>query len=164
MAELPNHRHEQTGNAVIDRLSTNVRDLISFVRGLAQLTQNRAYAALAIDTTAGVSTYATLLTATITTALTNGYVLITFTASGLQLTSTGTVYFQVVVDGKVIKGTHATVAGGQAWCVSMIVRVPVTSGLHTVLLQWDSDVTGARINGKSANEDHAQMVVEEVYQ
>lgn len=164
MSELPTHRNEHTGNPGLDRIQGNVRSLIDFVRELAgsvAVLRNRSYVALTTSVTLAVAAYATLLTATITTLLDRGYLVISFSASAVQTTTTGIVYFQVVVDGTVAKGAFVSIVAGGAGTASMVVRVPVTKGAHTVLLQWKSSVANARINAASVVEEHAHLLVQE---
>ena len=162
MVDLPTHRNEHTGDVVLDRIQGNVRDVIAYLRSLVWLA-NRAYAALATDTgTIAAGAYATLLIANITTTLVKSFLLVSFTASGVQVTTLGTAFFQVLVDGAVVKGTYTTVAAGSAFAASMVVRVPVSKGAHSVALQWKTSVANARINASTVVEEHAHLYVEEV--
>ncbi len=123
--------------------------------------ENRAYTALATDAITASATHATLLTANITTVLEEGYLVITFTASGGHPTNLGTAYFQVLVDGVVKKGCYTTVPIAYAFCASIVVRVAVTRGDHTVLVQWRTDSASARISAQTVNEEHAHLLVQE---
>ncbi len=167
MADLPNHRREQTGNALLDRIQDNVRDLIEYIRGLRATErlatlESRAYAALAADTTILAAAYATLLTARITTVLASGYLVITFSACALKTTAAGYVSFQIVLDGAVVKGAYVTTpAAGTGFNVSMVVRAPVKKGAHVVLLQWKTSTSAAQINAATVVEEHAHLLVQE---
>ncbi len=160
MTTVPVHRSEQTGNPALDRIQNNVRSLLEFVRGLLWLTR-RAYVELATDSTTASATYATLLTATITSALARSYLVVSFTASGGHPTNLGTAYFQILLDGVVATGCYTTVPAAYAWNAAAIVRVPVTAGMHTVLLQWKTDSATLRISAATANEEHAAMSIHE---
>jgi hypothetical protein len=123
---------------------------------------NRSFTALTTDTgTIAAGAYATLLTANITTVLASGYLLITFTASGVEVTTLGTASFQILVDGVVRKGAYTTVGAGSAFTAAIVIRVPVTRGAHVVLAQWKTSVANARINAATVNEEHAAMLVQE---
>ena len=123
--------------------------------------QNRAYAALTTDSTAPLFTYATLLTANITTVLATGYLIVTFTASGAHITNPGQTYFQVLVDNVIKKGIGVTMTTGGSWSASIVLRTVVTRGPHVVLVQWNSDAASGRINAASTVEEHAHLLVQE---
>jgi hypothetical protein len=123
---------------------------------------NRKYVPLATDVTIGIAAYATLLRADINTFLARGFLIITFTASTAHITNVATTYFQIVLDGTPIKATYTTfqaVPGAQN--ASIILQVPVRKGAHTVLVQWKTDNTSARINAKTVLEEHAHLLVQE---
>ncbi len=123
---------------------------------------NRSYTALAADITLATSaSYATLLTANITTLLNSGYLIITWTASGDQITGAGTAFFTVVVDGVTIKGLYNTIPLNFSWNSAMVIRVPVTRGSHVVLLKWKTNVSSVRIRPVTTVENHATMLVQE---
>lgn len=123
---------------------------------------NRSYIALATDTgNVAAAAYATLLTAPITTVLATGFLIITFSASGLQNTSGGTLFFQVLVDGVVRKGCYTTQEAGFSFNASMVIRVAVTRGAHVVLLQGKTNAGSYRINAATVNEEHADMLAQE---
>jgi hypothetical protein len=122
---------------------------------------NHAYSTLATDVTATTS-YVTLLTANITTVLESGYLLITLTASGARLTNPATTFFQVLVDGTVIKGTQSTDPAGYGFSEALVLRVAVTRGDHVVLVQWSTDnATTSRINAATIVTEHASVLVQE---
>ena len=160
-AALPAHRGEHTGSAALDRIQSNVRDLISFVRALGWLTR-RAYVALAVDRSL-VTTYAwdTLIETNVVTVQKAGFLLVQYTTSGVQNSFAGTVFFQVLVDGVVIKGTYFTANAGWAFCCSQVLVVPVVAGAHNVKLQWYTNVTNARISAKSVPSEHASLLLQE---
>ncbi len=160
MATEPSHRNEQTGQPGLDRIQANVRSLIEFVKSLAWLSQ-RAYVALATNVSINAAAYAALISTTITTARARGYIVCHLTASGVEVTNAGTVYFQILVDTVVAKGVWSTVGAGAAFSTALVVRVPVVAGLHTVAVQWKSSVNGARINAATAVEEHANLSIHE---
>lgn len=124
---------------------------------------NRAYVALTTDVTlATAASYATLLTANITTVLATGFLIVTFSTSAVKITTIGNMNFRVVVDGVAIKGAYSTAQViNTAMCAAMVVRVPVTRGAHVVQLQWITNSNSARINAASIFEEHANMLVQE---
>ncbi len=108
------------------------------------------------------SAYTTLLTANITTVLATGYLVITCSASGIQITNPGTVFLEVLVDGVVAKGCFTSIpTAGFSFNLSMMVRVAVTRGPHVVLLKWKPNVSSAHINAATVVEEHAHMLVQE---
>lgn len=155
---LPTHRGEQTGNPALDRIQNNVRAVVEYLRSLPWVMAH-SYTALATDTTIGVAAYATLLTATITSR--QPYLLVHLSASGVQISSLGGVYFQILVDGVVAKGLYCTVPGGYAFSVAQVLRVAVAAGPHTVTVQWKSSVANARIAPVTVNEEHASLLIQE---
>lgn len=123
---------------------------------------NRGYVALAADVTLATSaTYATLLTANITTVLAGGFLIITWSASGDQITSAGTVLLRVTVDGVLVKGCATTIPLTFSWNASQVLRVPVARGPHVVKLTWRTNVSSVRILAATAPESHAHMLVQE---
>ncbi len=136
------------------------RKVNSFNDTLAALT-NRAYATLTTDVTNAVATYATLLTANITTVLASGFLIITISASGGKITNAGTPAFQVVVDGVATKACRTSVPLNFSFNVAMTVRVAVTRGAHIVLLQWKTDSASAVISAATVVENHAHLLVQE---
>ena len=122
---------------------------------------NRSYTALATDSTTASATYATLLTANITTWLATGYLLITFTASGAQITNAAIPEFQITVDGVATKGCYQSAAINAAFSVAIVIRVAVTRGAHVVLLQWKTTNATTRISAATINEEHAAILVQE---
>ena len=123
---------------------------------------NRVYVALATDTgNVAAAAYVTLLTASITTLLERGFLIITFSASGAQAGGAGTNFFQIVVDGTVVKGLYETVANTFSFNVAMVVRVAVVRGPHTIKLQWKTNVGTHNVNAKTTNEEHAHMLIQE---
>lgn len=123
---------------------------------------NRSYAALATDfTQASTATYATLLTANITTVLARGYLVITFSASGQQITNASVDVFQVAVDGAAVKGCYTSTPLNGVFAVGMVVRVPVARGAHVVTLQTKVNSNSLTIHAASVNEEHAHMLVQE---
>lgn len=146
-------------------MQNNVRSLIAHVRGPLEqrlvALENRAYVALATDNTITAAAYATLLTANITTVLTGGYLVITFSASGRKTTGIGSAYFQILVDGIVAKACYSGWGINFPFNSGMVVRVAVKKGAHTVLVQWKTDVNSLQINAASVVEEHAHLLVQE---
>ncbi len=130
---------------------------------LARALNNHQYVPLATDQTLAVSAaYATLLEANINTILARGNLLITFTASAVHITNIATIYFQVVVDNVIRKGTYVTYqVVPTALNASMVILVPVVRGAHNVKLQWKTDNNSARINALTVVEEHAHLLVQE---
>ncbi len=166
VSDLPTHKNEQTGNVALDRIQSNVRDLVAFVRNLRAIDrfavlENRVYVALAANVAIGVTAYAALVSTTITTYLPNGHIDITFTASGANSASAANARFLVLVDGAPVKGTYAYTAAGQTFCGAIVLRVPVRAGKHAVAVQWKSDAGAALIRAASVVEEHAHLLVQE---
>jgi hypothetical protein len=132
------------------------------VRAVASVLGNRAYVALAVDTTIGVAAYAELVSTTITTSRPSSFLDITFSASCVKTVGIGTPAFRIVVDGVVTKGLK-TVAAAATYClnVAMIVRVPVTPRTHTVKVEWSTDTNGLQINAVASASEHAHLLVQE---
>lgn len=126
---------------------------------------NRGYIALAADTTlagsAGV--YTTLLSASVTTTLKNGFLIVTFTASGTHpTTANSTVYFKLFVDGVFVRGAYVTTGiAAAAFAAPILARVPVTAGSHVVRIDWSTDNNSARINANSNVNEHAALLAQE---
>jgi hypothetical protein len=177
MASLPKaiaFRAEPTGHAGADRAQRMAQDVgraheqtKAYVKALVDSTiaalANQAYAALAVDTNLATSaSYLVMLTANITTVLASGHLVISFSASGLKLAALGSNFFEIVVDGVVMKGCyHTTPAAAYAWSIGMMVRVPVTAGLHVVQLQWRTDSNSSRVNAASIPEEHMHLLAQE---
>lgn len=159
MSAPPTHKSEQTGNAALDRIQNNVRQVADYLRNTFWLTK-RGYAALDAAKTAS-GTYADLLSATITTVLGTGFLLIQFSASGIQNTSAGTVFFKIRLNGVDVKGLYKTVAAGYSFNVAMLVRTPVAARAHTVTVQWKTNVATATIDPVTTLEEHASLWLEE---
>lgn len=161
MALTPGHRNEQTGNAPLDRIQANVRDLLAFVRSLEWM-RRRAYVALATDETTASSTLVDLISTTITSDAANSYLVIHATASGVKSTNTGRLTIGVTVDGVASKGASTSVAASTSkWSASVVVRVAVARGLHTVALQWATTTASNSINALSSADEHAAMSIHE---
>ncbi len=67
----------------------------------------------------------------------------------------------MLVDNAVVKGCYTTASTNDSFAVSMVVRIPVTRGLHVVLLQWKTNVSSAHINAFTTTEEHAAMSIHE---
>ena len=143
------------------RLAQDAARRLNSIGDVITALTNRGYAALATDVVATTS-YVTLLSSAITTVLSSGYLVITFSASCVHTTNAATIYFQLLVDNVVKKGAYTTFfAAATGACVAMVLRVPVTKGPHVVALQWKSDNVTGRINAATVNEEHAHMLIEE---
>ncbi len=156
----PSHKSETTSNAALDRIQNNVRDLVAYVRSLRWL-ERRAYAALSTNATSTTS-YVTLLEATISSDLVRSSLEVTFSACGGKITNAGTVSFQVLVDGTVVKGCRTSVPLNFSFTASLLARVAVSRGMHTVKVQWKADTASATLSASSTVENHAALTVHEV--
>lgn len=158
-------RRVHTGEFKVDqqqRLAQQAAQKLNSQADMLNAMLNRGYGALAVDTTLATSaSYATLATATITTVLASGYLLITATASGVQLTNAAVDQFQITVDGVVIKGCYQSSAINGGFSVALVVRVAVTRGLHTVLWQAKCTSSSLRVNAATVNDEHAHVLVQE---
>lgn len=157
-------RREQTGDVSRDRaqaLAQRVATAHEQTKDIVAALMNQAYEALAADKNINIAAYATLLTASITTVLASGHLVVTLTASGVEVASAGTIFFQVLVDGVIAKGVWSTVAAGAAFSVSLVVRVAVSRGPHAVVVQWKTSVNNARINASTSVEEHAHLLLQE---
>lgn len=129
---------------------------------LLRVLNNRVYIALDVDISIGIAAYATLLQSNIITILDRGFLLITFTASCVHITNAATIFFQILVDGVVKKGSYATFAAVSSGLnVSMVLMVPVRKGPHNIKLQWKTDNVTARILAKTVVEEHCHLLVQE---
>lgn len=159
----PAHRNEHTGEAGLDRIQNNVRALIEAFRAKPWALP-ASYEELTASTTIATSaSYATLLSCEITTRTPNSYLLMQATASMKKLTAIGTAFLVLIVDGVTRKGFYVTAAAiNYVICGSIIQRVAVTPGTHTVLLKWRTDSSSLRIDPVSTVEEHASLRVSEV--
>lgn len=157
-------RAEHTGNAGQDRaqrLAQQTATAHEQTKNVVAALMNHAYATLVTDTTIATAAYATLLTATITTVLPTGHLVLSFSASGGKTTGAGTAFFELFVDGVLVKGCYVQVPLNVAFATSMVARAAVSKGTHTVLLKWRTDVSSLRINAASIGEEHAHLLVQE---
>lgn len=162
MPNLPVHRNEHTGDSTLDRIQSNVRDVIAYLRSLVWV-PNRAYAALTADfTQAATAVYATLLTVTLTTTLVDSFLLVSFSASGQQITNASIDVFMITVDGVATKGCYQSTVLAGVFSVALIVRVPVHRGKHTIELQTKVNTSSLTIHASTVAEEHAHLYVEEV--
>jgi hypothetical protein len=155
---------EFTGHAPADRaqvMAQRVGAAHEQTKAYVQVLANRVYGALTVDTTTASGTYSTLITASITTLLATGFLLIHVSACGDKTTNAGIISLQVVVDGVVAKGTYTAVAANSQFAVPLQWRVAVAKGPHVVTLQWKTSTANATINAVSVNEEHATMLVQE---
>lgn len=157
-------RQEPTGTARGDRAQLQARDVAKaheITKAVVAALANRAYAALLVDAAINIAPYATLLSVPITTTLAKGFLVITWSAAAGN-TAACSLFFQVLVDNVVQKGTRVDVVAGGGSAPSMVLRVPVVKGAHTVLLQWKTNVNGAHCNAFTTLEEHASLLVQEV--
>ncbi len=157
------HTGSFTGDSAQRQAQVSAIKTNAHVDAIAVL-NNRAYATLAIDVTlASVVTYATLVTASLTSLLSNGFLIVTFTSSCTHTAGGATTYFRVVVDGAVQPGGFYVTAAnaGDAFSAAIVVRVPVVRGPHRVDLQWRTDNNSSRIRPKTNISEHANMLVQE---
>lgn len=145
------------------RLAQDTARKVNSFSNMLNAMVNRSYSALATDTgNVAAAAYATLLTAPITTVLVTGFLVVTFSVSGIQNVGAGaTLFFQVLVDGVVRKGCYTTASAGFSFNASMVVRVPVTRGAHVVLLQGKTNAGSYHISAATVNEEHAHMLAQE---
>lgn len=170
-AQLPNRvalRREQTGDVSKDRaqaLAMRVATAHEQTKDVVSALANRTLVSLSTDNTlagsAGV--YTDLLTTTLTSVLHDGHLDILFTASGTHpTTANATTYFRVLVDGVFASGCYFTNGiANAAWAQSILTRVAVSKGPHTVLVQWSTDNNSARINAATSVNEHASLLVQE---
>ncbi len=158
------YRREHDGSFASDqqqRLAQQGASRVNTILDMIAVLQNRAYAALAIDTTIGVAAYATLLTAAITSLLKNSFLIITVTVSGVKPATTGNVNFRVTVDGVAVRGTWCEATAGLRFALPLLVRTPVVQGLHVVNVQWLTNAGSARVFPATNIEEHASLLVQE---
>lgn len=159
-------RAEHTGDVARDRMqrmAQQVGQAHEATKLIVTALANQSYVALTTDKTLATSaSYATLLTASINSVLPSSSLVITVTTSCAKITNAGTGFFRVLVDNVTAKGAaESCSAVPEAWSSSILMRVPVTQGTHTVALQWRTDTNSLRINAASAAEEHASMLVQE---
>jgi hypothetical protein len=158
---VPTHKSEQTGNAPLDRIQNNVRELVAFVRSLAWLA-NRAYVQLEQDVTIPTSAvYTILVSTTIKTSNDASHIVANFSASGAKLTAVGTVYFRLVVDDVVVGSTSLSVNLTWVFNASLVARAAVRKGAHAVRIEWWTDSSSATIRAKSLIWEHAHLSLHE---
>jgi hypothetical protein len=91
-----------------------------------------------------------------------------FTASGQNSGAGGSqTFFQLRIDGTVIKGATFTKGGGGGAggdCAAIVAKIPaLAAGAHTVDVQWNPGAGVSSINAASnPNGNHATLLVEEV--
>jgi len=158
-------RRVHTGDFKVDqqqRLAQAAAVVTNSHRDMLLALVNRSYVELTTDfTQAGTATYATLLTANITTVLATGYIITTFSVSGVQLTNASAEVFQVTVDGVATKGCYQSTILNGAFSAAMVIRTAVTRGPHVVRLQSKVNNNTMRISAATVNEEHAHMLVQE---
>jgi hypothetical protein len=104
-----------------------------------------------------------LLSTTHTSTLSTSALMVRFSACGVN-NATRTAKFQLKVDGVAVGGTADSGDGaGFAFNAGMIVIVPVTSGVHTVDLNWAGGASTGSTITVSDPRQHAALIVEEVY-
>lgn len=161
VAALPDHKPQYTGNATLDRVQSNVGDVYTYLKSLVWL-PNYAYAELSSDVTISSTSLVDLLTTTLSTSLPASFLLVTFTVAFDKPASTGTVVFTVSVDGKDVHGPALTVAAAVQSSTSIVCRVPVTAGKHTVKARWLASVGSVRVlAGSSPLNAFATLLAEE---
>ena len=161
MADLPTHRSEQTGNPMLDRMQSNVRDLIAYVRNTQLAVPS--YVQQTTDLTVAAGAYAKLFDVQIRKLQVGSRLAIRFGASFVQLTAAGGVSFQVKLDGVVVKGTYVTTpTATAAYNAGIVLVVAALPGLHTVTVEWKDSAGSVRVNAKSIVEEHATLLVEEI--
>lgn len=151
----------QQAQILAQKTAAKTNDHVDALRVL----NNRVFVPLLVDTTLGgtAGVYTTLLTATINTILTSGFLYITLTVSGTHPTvANATIDFRILVDGVLVQGSYDTAGvAGAAFASAILTRVAVKKGAHTVLAQWSTDNNSARINAKTSTQEHANMLVQE---
>ena len=166
--DVPSHKPEHTGNAVVDRIQNTILGIVAYLRSLIWM-RRRAHVELLDDQTISITVYpagyVTLLTANIVTAEAKSILVVSFTASGIKTTAAGTVFFRVLIDDVVLRGAYVTVTTpGFSFTSAILCAGAVVAGGHVVKLQWMTNVTGAQILSKTTVEEHASMHVwEEAY-
>lgn len=159
--DLPIHRDQHTGNAILDRIQANVRDIISYLRNSRVAAP--AYVQQAADITITVAAYAKLFEVAIQKVQVGTRLRIHFGASFLQLTNPGGAYFQVKLDGVIQKGTYvSTSVAGTAYNAHLSLIVPAAEGRRIVTVEWKCAVNSLRIAAKTIVEEHATLIVEEI--
>jgi hypothetical protein len=147
----------EQGQRLGQKSAQTANDLIDAIAVL----NNRAYVELAVTVTTGLATFGTILTTSIRSLLKRGFLIITFSASGVHLVALGTISFQFLVDGVVYRGCYTTVpVAGYSFAASPMIRVPVTAGLHAVSVQWNTGAPTASITPTFLQE-HARLLVQE---
>ncbi len=143
---------------------TAVRDAMRpLARALCSVLSNYDVDDVSTDISTSSGTYATILTANVTTTLASSYLDISFTASGAHITNAATTFFPVLVDGVPVKGTQSKVPANYGWSAAYRSRAAVAAGAHTVVVQWKTDNATARINASSLVEEHGHLHVREVF-
>jgi len=160
-AELPTHKNEQTGNAPLDRIQNNVRQIVQFLRDIFWVTK-RAYVQLTEDTTlAAAASFATLLTGDLASSQDKSFLLIDFHMSGSRITNLGTTSFRFVVDDVATKGFSQTIALNSTFSGSFQYRIPITRGVHRVLAQWVTDANSTQIRARTVVNEYATLHLSE---
>ncbi len=61
----------------------------------------------------------------------------------------------------VLKGLKASIVATYAFPASMIARVAVSQGTHTVRVDWLTDTASVQVNPVTTVENHAHLLVQE---
>lgn len=160
-------RTEYTGSVSADRAQQQAQ-LVSRAHEVTKLTvqalANSAYVALTTDyTQAATATYATIISTTITTVLPSGYLVITFSVSGQQITNASTDVFRATVDGVAAGGCYQSTIVSGVFSASVVTRVAVTRGPHTIALQSKVNNNSLTIHALTVpGEEHAHLFVQEM--
>lgn len=149
VAAAPVHKPQHTGDATIDRIQSSLGDVIAYLKSLVWAA-NDAWVDLAVDVTTSSTTLVPLLSTTISTSLPSSHLFVELNTGFGKPTGAGTVAFTVAVDGKDVRGTAFTVdTASGASNLTILARVPVTAGKHTVSARWLAATGSVRINAQS---------------
>lgn len=119
---------------------------------------------ITVDTTIASTTFATLLSRTITISAGN-VVLIHFSEANSSSSGSAVTFFRLTIDAVVIRaaGTRSP-AVGDPQGVSLVYRATgLAAGLHTVLIEWKNSSGTSRIRPVTVPDaEFAGLLVEEV--
>lgn len=125
-----------------------------------------------VSTTATAPTYATLMSASITTQQDNSFVAIFFSAAPFHtgpFTGNVAMNFRFKIDGSFFRpngrGTTVNTIRNRIMPLSYVARTPVTGGLHTVSVEWGKFSGGSNAMEIRASTlpdlFHGQLIVQE---
>ena len=156
-APLPNKvgfRREHTGDPQADRMQAQAQQTSMAheqTKAVVKALANYAWLDLLADTTISSASLVDLFPAplTIKTTLATGNLIIEFSTSFAKSAVAGTIVFVVTVDGVDTRGAATSPAASADGQLSILLRVPVKAGTHTVKVRCLSNAGSFTIAAKT---------------